>query len=235
MQAVIAAETAVRKSFHQRFSDLCTLELHTGLPHATNPKKSHLQANTNSRSDHTMLPQQHHCEAMPDEHPTNTIAELRNHLHAEQMLSEQARRLAGKSSFTTTHLFGRVGRSALRAPYDKAYSFQDQRPHKNSHYRPLRNTITLPARPGQYPSNQHQKRQSFTQMHSSQLGTNNSETVISRTKMKYQTSPLTSPTAGRRLCSGPTDYIPTVIHGAAPRKTLQHLTSNRAYIYFLEA
>lgn len=118
MQAVIAAETAafVRKSFHQRFSDLCTLELHTGLPHATNPKKSHLQANTNSRSDHTMLPQQHHCEAMPDEHPTNTIAELRNHLHAEQMLSEQARRLAGKSSFTTTHLFGRVGRSALRAP-----------------------------------------------------------------------------------------------------------------------
>ena len=40
-------------------------------------------------------------------------------LHAEQMLSEQARRLAGKSSFATTHLFGRVGRSDYARPMTK--------------------------------------------------------------------------------------------------------------------
>ena len=51
--------------------------------------------------------------------------QLHRHLQTQQMTPEQARKLAGKCSFTTTHLFGRVGRSALRALYDKAFSNND--------------------------------------------------------------------------------------------------------------
>ena len=51
------------------------------------------------------------------------LTELHNHLHTGTISPEQARRLAGKCSFTATHLFGRVGRSALRAHiYDKSHS-----------------------------------------------------------------------------------------------------------------
>ena len=50
------------------------------------------------------------------------LTELHNHLQTDSMTPEQARRLAGKCSFTTTHLFGRVGRAPLRALYDKSFS-----------------------------------------------------------------------------------------------------------------
>ena len=50
------------------------------------------------------------------------LQELHNHLHTNNMTPEEARRLAGKCSFTTTHLFGRVGRAPLRALYDKSHS-----------------------------------------------------------------------------------------------------------------
>ena len=52
----------------------------------------------------------------------NLTIQIQEHLHTKPMTPEQARKLAGKCSFTTTHLFGRVGRAALRALYDKAFS-----------------------------------------------------------------------------------------------------------------
>ena len=55
----------------------------------------------------------------------NIPQQLQTHLHTNSMTPEQARKLAGKCSFTTTHLFGRVGRAALRALYDKAFSNND--------------------------------------------------------------------------------------------------------------
>lgn len=56
--------------------------------------------------------------------------QLRQHLQCKTMTPEQARKLAGTCSFTTTQLFGRVGRAALRALYDKAFSNND---NLNSH------------------------------------------------------------------------------------------------------
>ena len=56
----------------------------------------------------------------------NLLHQIQTHLSTKLMAPEQARKLAGKCSFTTTHLFGRVGRAALRALYDKAFSNNDQ-------------------------------------------------------------------------------------------------------------
>ena len=53
---------------------------------------------------------------------THITDQLQQHLQSGMMTPEQARKLAGKCSFTTTQLFGRVGRAALRALYDKAFS-----------------------------------------------------------------------------------------------------------------
>lgn len=52
----------------------------------------------------------------------NITKQLQQHLDSNAMSPEQARKLAGKRSFTTTQLFGRVGRAALRALYNKAFS-----------------------------------------------------------------------------------------------------------------
>ena len=55
----------------------------------------------------------------------NISQQLQTHVQNKSMTPEQARKLAGKCSFTTTHLFGRVGRAALRALYNKAFSNND--------------------------------------------------------------------------------------------------------------
>ena len=59
---------------------------------------------------------------------------------------EQARKLAGKCSFTTTQLFGRVGRAALRALYDKAFSNTDTiNSHTQRHHSITQHSPTLPT------------------------------------------------------------------------------------------
>lgn len=62
------------------------------------------------------------------------LTELHNHIQTRNMSPEQARRLAGKCSFTTTQLFGRVGRSPLTNRFPQRTSSTQTHTHKDSHH-----------------------------------------------------------------------------------------------------
>lgn len=92
-----------------------------------------------------------HITVQPCPQRVQRLTELQNHIQSKSMSPEQARRLAGKCSFTTTHLFGRVGRSPLRALYMTRqvllHNRQNQHTHthKDSHHRTDRDTCPLPT------------------------------------------------------------------------------------------
>ena len=129
------------------------------------------------------------------------LQELHNHLHTDSMSPAQARRLAGKCSFTTTHLFGLVGRAPLRALYDKSHSTTSTS-HRHStlilgQQSSLYERSCLIAYPKQFHYNQNpNQRQSFTRTPSFQMATHNSATVTSQMKNLGLTSTTTTPTAG---------------------------------------
>ena len=55
----------------------------------------------------------------------NIIHTIQQALHTNQLDPSMAQKLAGKCSFTTSQLFGKVGRAANRALYDHTYSVRD--------------------------------------------------------------------------------------------------------------
>ena len=163
------------------------------------------------------------------------LQELHNHLHTNNMTPEEARRLAGKCSFTTTHLFGRVGRAPLRALYDKSYSNTST---INNHTRTaiiaLREILahclpkTVPLHP--------EPRQTtivytdaFFSDGNTQFRNSDFSHEEARPDFDYDH------TNGWAAVIFPPGKKPTIIHGSVPRKILQHFASNKAYIYFLEA
>jgi len=101
---------------------------HQAPPHQdltpSNPSRNNrLPAPTESReSSSSVTPTESQSPLAQPE--LNTFPNSCNNISARTklMTPEKARKLAGKCSFTTTQLFGRVGRAALRALYDKAFS-----------------------------------------------------------------------------------------------------------------
>lgn len=74
-----------------------------------------------------------HITVQPCPQRVQRLTELQNHIQSKSMSPEQARRLAGKCSFTTTHLFGRVGRSPLRALYMTRQVLLHNRQNQHTH------------------------------------------------------------------------------------------------------
>ena len=163
------------------------------------------------------------------------LTELHNHLQTDSMTPEQARRLAGKCSFTTTHLFGRVGRAPLRALYDKSFSTSNAINTATrtaiialteilSHCRPK----TLPLSPTPIRTTIIYTDAFFSD---GQRTWRNSDFIEEDDVPNFDFDY----TNGWAAVVFPPDKTPIVIHGAVPWKILRHFTSNRAYIYFLEA
>ena len=153
------------------------------------------------------------------------------------MTPEEARRLAGKCSFTTTHLFGRVGRAPLRALYDKSHSTTSI---INNHTRTaiialreilahcLPKTIPLHPEPKQITI---VYTDAFFSDGNTQFRNSDFSYDEARPDFDYDR------TNGWAAVIFPPGRRPTIIHGSVPRKILQHFASNKAYIYiyFLEA
>ena len=179
---------------------------------------------------------QHHITVQPcPQRVQRLLTELLNHTRTESMSPDQARRLAGKCSFTTTHLFGRVGRAPLRALYDKSFSTTDKI-----------NTTTKTAIIALTEILTHCKPKTVP------LSPDPIQTTIIYTDAffsdgvkEWRNSDFTDQhevpdfsfdyTNGWAAVVFPPNRTPLVIHGTIPRSILQHFTSNRAYIYFLEA
>ena len=166
----------------------------------------------------------------------NISQQLRQHLHTKSMTPEQARKLAGKCSFTTTHLFGRVGRAALRALYDKAFSNTDSiGSQTQSAIIALLDILnncqprSLLLRPS---TTQHTiiytdafHRDGDKQLRCSEL-----------IQQDEPISPSPSMTNGwAAVIFHPASSRPLVFNGTVPPKLLKHFASNKAFIYFLEA
>ena len=163
------------------------------------------------------------------------LQELHNHLHTNNMTPEEARRLAGKCSFTTTHLFGRVGRAPLRALYDKSYSNTST---INNHTRTaiiaLREILAhcLPKTVPLHPEHRQTTivyTDAFFSDGNTQFRNSDFSHEEARPDFNYDH------TNGWAAVIFPPGKKPTIIHGSVPRKILQHFASNKAYIYFLEA
>ena len=162
--------------------------------------------------------------------------QIQEHLQTQQMTPEQARKLAGKCSFTTTHLFGKVGRAALRALYDKAFSNNDHlSTHTLSSLTALHNVLQhcsprrIPLRPT---SDQHAiiYTDFFYKDGDRQL----------RLHQLLEDPDLIKPsseTANRwaAVVFHPRPTKPLAFNGTVPPRLLKHFASNKALIYFLEA
>ena len=122
-----------------------------------------------------MRPRQDHSRPMSSR-IKHISEQLQQHLRTQRMTPEQARKLAGKCSFTTTQLFGRVGRAALRALYDKAFSNTDTiNSHTHSAITAFFNTASQDNFP--YSHNKHNT-PSSSQTHSTKKVTNYSDAQI---------------------------------------------------------
>ena len=152
------------------------------------------------------------------------------------MAPEQARKLAGKCSFTTTHLFGRVGRAALRALYDKAFSNNDQlSTHTISSLIALQNILQfcsprrLPLRPSM---------ERHTIIYTDAFYRDGDKQL--RLHQLIDTPDLLTPSADTTngwaaVVFHPDSTTPLVFNGTVPPRLLKHFASNKAFIYFLEA
>ena len=146
-------------------------------------------------------------------------------LEQQTLTPSLAQKLAGKCSFTTTQLFGRVGRAANRALYDHAFSHQPTMSHlldmnswRCSTSCDMQHLAPVPYNhPRPFPP-------SSTQTHSTPSTANANDV----------------PKAHKDLSNGwgivifPARETPIVTSGHIP-PTLLQFTSSHAFIYFLEA
>ena len=145
------------------------------------------------------------------------------------------RKLAGKCSFTITHLFGRVGRAALRALYDKAFSNNDNINSQTqsaiialldilNHCQPRQ----LPLRPQ---ATQH------TIIYTDAFYRNGDKQLRCSDLLQQDEPILPSPSMTNGWAAvvfHPSSSRPLVFNGTVPPKLLKHFASNKAFIYFLE-
>ena len=167
---------------------------------------------------------------------THITNQLQQHLQSGMMTPEQARKLAGKCSFTTTQLFGRVGRAALRALYDKAFSNTS-----------TINTLTKSAiislidilkhcQPRQLPLQPTPIRHTIIY---TDAFYRDGDKVI-RCSELLQNEDILNPDPAMTngwaaVVFHPDATKPLVFNGTVPPSLLKHFASNKAFIYFLEA
>ena len=152
------------------------------------------------------------------------------------MTPEQARKLAGKCSFTTTHLFGKVGRAALRALYDKAFSNNGHpSAHTLSSLTALHNILQrcsprrIPLRPT---PDQHTiiYTDFFYKDGDRQLRLHQ---LLEGPGLIKPSSETTNGWAA--VVFHPHSTKPLAFNGTVPPRLLKHFASNKAFIYYLEA
>ena len=152
-----------------------------------------------------------------------------------QTTCHQKKRLAGKCSFTTTHLFGRVGRAPLRALYDKSHSTTSTINNQTRTAIIALREILSHCLPKTVPLQPEPQRitivytDAFFSDGNTQFRNCDFADEDIRPDFDYDH------TNGWAAVIFPPGQRPTIIHGSVPRKILQHFASNKAYIYFLEA
>ena len=163
--------------------------------------------------------------------------QLQQHLRTKLMTPEQARKLAGKCSFTTTQLFGRVGRAALRALYDKAFSNNDTiNSHTQSAITALLNIIQH-CKPRQLPLYSH-SRHTYTIIYTDAFYKEGDKLLRCSDlyDQEHELTPSPEMTNGwAAVVFHPSAQTPLMFHGTVPPRRLKHFASNKASIYFLEA
>ena len=166
----------------------------------------------------------------------NISEQLQEHLRTQLMTPEQARKLAGKCSFTTTQLFGRVGRAALRALYDKAFSSTDTiNSHTHSAITALLN-ILQHCQPRQLPLQPQQTQHTIIYTDAFYKEGDQILRCSDLYDQQHDLTPSSEMTNGwAAVVFHPAAKTPLVFHGTVPPKLLKHFASNKAFIYFLEA
>ncbi len=167
-----------------------------------------------------------HITVSPCRDRIQTIShQLQTHIHTKSMTPEQA----------TTHLFGRVGRAALRALYDKAFSNNDNINSQTqsaiialldilNHCQPRQ----LPLRPQ---ATQH------TIIYTDAFYRNGDKQLRCSDLLQQDEPILPSPSMTNGWAAvvfHPSSSRPLVFNGTVPPKLLKHFASNKAFIYFLE-
>ena len=166
----------------------------------------------------------------------NISEQLRKHLRTQLMTPEQARKLAGKCSFTTTQLFGRVGRAALRALYDKAFSNTDNiNSHTHSAITALLNILEH-CQPRQLPLQPQQTQHTIIYTDAFYKEGDKILRCSDLYDQQHDLTPSSEMTNGwAAVVIHPSANTPLVFHGTVPPRLLKHFASNKAFIYFLEA
>ena len=166
----------------------------------------------------------------------NISQQLSTHLQSKSMTPEQARKLAGKCSFTTTHLFGRVGRAALRALYDKAFSNNDTINSQTQSAIIALLDILNHCQPRQLPLRPHSTQHTIIYTDAFYKDGDKQLRCHDLLKQEELTIPSPSMTNGwAAVVFHPDSHKPLVFNGTVPPKLLKHFASNKAFIYFLEA
>ena len=166
----------------------------------------------------------------------NISQQLLTHLQSKSMTPEQARKLAGKCSFTTTHLFGRVGRAALRALYDKAFSNNDTINSQTQSAIIALLDILNHCQPRQLPLRPHSTQHTIIYTDAFYKDGDKQLRCHDLLKQEELTIPSPSMTNGwAAVVFHPDSHKPLVFNGTVPPKLLKHFASNKAFIYFLEA
>ena len=165
-------------------------------------------------------------------HTISNQLHTHTHLHTKSMTPEQARKLAGKCSFTTTHLFGRVGRAAIRALYDKAFSNNNSLNSQTqsailalldiiNHCQPRQ----LPLRP-QVTQHTIIYTDAFYKDGDKQLRCSD---LLQQGDLIHPSPSMTNGWAA--VVFHPSSTRPLVFNGTVPPKLLKHFASNKAFIY----
>ena len=166
----------------------------------------------------------------------NISEQLQQHLRTQRLTPEQARKLAGKCSFTTTQLFGRVGRAALRALYDKAFSNTDTiNSHTHSAITALLN-ILQHCQPRQLPLQPQHTQHTIIYTDAFYKEGDKLLRCSDLYDQEHELTPSPEMTNGwAAVVFHPSAKTPLVFHGTVPPRLLKHFASNKAFIYFLEA
>ena len=178
-----------------------------------------------------------HITVSPCRDRIRTISQqLQTHIHTKSMTPEQARKLAGKCSFTTTHLFGRVGRAALRALYDKAFSNNDNINSQTQSASIALLDILNHCQPRQLPLRPQTTQHTIIYTDAFYKDGDKQLRCCDLLQQDEPILPSPSMTNGwAPVVFHPASTRPLVFNGTVPPKLLKHFASNKAFIYFLEA
>ena len=164
----------------------------------------------------------------------NIIQTIQQALHTNQLDPSMAQKLAGKCAFTTSQLFGKVGRAANRALYDHTYSQQHQLSKTTRQGLIAMANILQHSQPRRCPL----QPSTFSP---TIIYTDAFYTIDGHNKRCSELTEEDLQQAHKDLPNGwgivifPAGHTPIVTSGHIPPNLLQQFASSQAFIYFLEA